>query len=74
MMRRVRTLSGFIGRIEMRRRFSKSCAKDLSSTKGRQRKLLELRQGGVNGILGGVVKYVDIERNTRGEGDLLALV
>jgi hypothetical protein len=73
-MRRVRTLSGFIGRIEMRRRFSKSSVKDLSLTKEVQSKLLELRQGGVNGILGGVVKYVDIERNTRGEGDSLALV
>ena len=72
-MRRVRTLSGFIGRIEMRRRSCKSCVKDLSLTKGRHRKLRELREGGVNGILGGVVKYVDIERNTSGEGDSLAL-
>ena len=73
-MRRVQTLSGFIGRKEMRRLLSKSFVKARGSTPERHWKLLRLRQGGVNGIPGGVVKYVDIGRNTSGEGDLLALV
>jgi hypothetical protein len=30
-----------------------------------------LSNGGVTGILGVAVKCVDIERNTRGEGELL---
>ena len=72
-MRRVQTLSGIIGRKEMRRRPSKSFVKDHSLTVEEHWKLLGLRQRGVKGILGGVVKYVDIERNTKGEGTLLAL-
>ena len=36
-------------------------------------KLLGLRYRGVNGIPSGVVKYVDIRRNIRGEGDSLAI-
>lgn len=72
-MRRVRTLSGITGRIEMRRRLSKSFVKDRSLTSEVHWKLLGLRQREVNRIPGGVVKYVDIGRNTRGEGDSLAL-
>ena len=72
-MRRVRTLSGIIGRKEMRRRPDKSFVKDHSSTMEAHWKLSGLRQRGVKGIPGGVVKYVDIGRNTRGEGDLLVL-
>ncbi len=33
--------------------------------------LPDLSNGGVTGILGVAVKCVDIERNTRGEGELL---
>ena len=73
-MRRSQTLSGLIGRIEMRRRLSKSFVKYPGSTWERHWKLLGLRYGGVDGILGGVVKYVDIERNTSGEGDRLAII
>ncbi len=73
-MRRSQTLSGLIGRIEMRRRLRKSFVKDPGLTWGGHWKLLGLRYGGVDGILGGVVKYVDIERNTSGEGDRLAII
>ena len=73
MMRRVQTLSGFTGRKEMRRRLCKSCVKDRGLTSERRRILQRSRQREVNGIPGGVVKYVDIGRNTRGEGDSLAL-
>ena len=73
-IRRARTLSGFIGRIEMRRRLSKSFVKDLSSTEEVHWKLLGLRQKGVSGIPGVAVKCVDIGRNTRGEGGSLVLV
>ena len=57
----------------MRRRLSKSVVKGPGLTREMHWKLLGLREGGVDGILGGVVKYVDIERNTSGEGDRLAL-
>ena len=73
MMRRVQTLSGFTGRKEMRRRLDKSYVKDRGSTTERHRKLSGLSQEGVNGIPGGVVKYVDIGRNTKGEGNSLVL-
>lgn len=72
-MRRAQTLPGIIGRKEMRRRFCKSDVKYLCLTKRMHWKLQELRERRVNGILGVVVKYVDIERNTRGEGGSLAL-
>ncbi len=72
MMRRVRTLSGFIGRKEMRRRSCKSVVKVRGSTSEALRKLQELSIREVSGILGGAVKCVDIERNTRGEGGSLA--
>ena len=72
-MRRVRTLSGVIGRKEMRRRLNKSEVKVHGSTVEKLRILLCLRYRGVNGIPSGVVKYVDIRKNTRGEGDSLAI-
>ena len=73
-MRRVQTLSGFIGRKEMRRRFCKSWVKDHGSTVEELRKLQELRQEGANGIPSGAVKCVDIGRNISGVGDSLVLV
>ena len=73
-MRRVQTLSGFIGRKEMRRRFSKSLVKARGSTPEKLEILLKLRQEGANGIPSGVVKYVDIRRNISGEGDSLVFV
>ena len=73
-MRRVRTLSGFIGRIEMRRLFCKSLVKVHGLTVGKLWILQELRQEGANRIPSGVVKYVDIGRNIGGEGGSLVLV
>ena len=72
-MRRVRTLPGFIGCKEMRRRLVKSYVKNHGSTVGAHLKLTGLRQRGVSGIPGVAVKCVDIGRNTSGEGDSLAL-
>jgi hypothetical protein len=72
-MRGLQALSGFIGCKEKRRRSSVSFVKDPGSTGGKHWKLLELRQRGGSGILGGAVKCVDIERNTSGESDFLAL-
>ena len=74
MMRRVRTLSGFIGRIEMRRRFRKSLVKVHGLTVGKLWILRKLRQEGANRIPSGAVKCVDIGRNIRGEGGSLVLV
>lgn len=74
MMRRVRTLSGFIGRKEMRRLFSQSFVKDHGLTVKKRWKLLKLRHEGVNGIPSGAVKCVDIWRNISGEGGSLVIV
>jgi hypothetical protein len=71
-MRRAQTLPGIIGRKEMRRRFCKSGVKSLCLTEELHWKLQKLRERRVSGILGVAVKCVDIERNTRGEGDSLA--
>ena len=73
-MRRVRTLSGFIGRIEKRRCFCKSLVKYHGSTVEKLWKLQKLRQEWANGIPSGAVKCVDIGRNISGEGDSLVLV
>ena len=74
MIRRVRTLSGFIGRLEMRRRFCKSKVKAHGLTVEKLWKLQKLRQEEANGIPSGAVKCVDIGRNISGEGDSLVLV
>ena len=74
MMRRVRTLSGFIGRKEKRRCFCKSLVKYHGSTVEKLWKLQKLRQEWANGIPSGAVKCVDIGRNISGEGDSLVLV
>ena len=74
MIRRVRTLSGFIGRIEMRRRFCKSEVKAHGLTVEKLWKLQKLRQEEANGIPSGAVKCVDIGRNISGEGGSLVLV
>jgi hypothetical protein len=73
-IRRVRTLSGFIGRKEKRRRFCKSLVKAHGSTVEKLRILRELRQEEANRIPSGVVKYVDIGKNISGEGGSLVLV
>ena len=74
MMRRVRTLSGFIGRIEKRRCFCKSLVKYHGSTVEKLWKLQKLRQEWANGIPSGAVKCVDIGRNISGESGSLAIV
>ena len=73
-MRRVQTLSGFIGCIEMRRRFCKSLVKDHGSTVEKLRILQKLRQEEANRISSGAVKCVDTGRNISGEGGSLVLV
>ena len=67
-IQRVQALSGFIGRKAFRRRPSKLSFKDHGSTGGREVILLSLIIGGASGTDGVVVKYVDIIRNSEGEG------
>ena len=55
----------------MCRRDSKSDVKIMGLTHNLHLKLLFLSVGEVNGIPGVEVKFVDIGRNTSGEGDLL---
>ena len=45
--------------------------KSLGSTEDVHLKLLSLSIGGGSGIPGVEVKFVEIRRNTRGEGDIL---
>ena len=52
----------------MCRRLRKSDVKALGSTQEVHPKLRSLSTGEVGGILGVEVKFVDIERNTGGEG------
>ena len=70
-IQRVQALSGFIGRKAFRRWVSKLFFKDHGSTGGRGIILLVLIIGGVSGTDGVVVKYVDIIRNSKGEGRIL---
>ena len=70
-IRRVQTLPGFTGRKEMRRCLDVFLVKFSGSTGKLLRILSRLRGAEANGILGGAVKCVDTERNTRGEGGLL---
>ena len=67
-IQRVQALSGFIGRKASRRRFVKLFFKDQGSTSGRETILTDLVIGGASGTDGVVVKYVDIIRNSEGEG------
>ena len=55
----------------MRRRLCKSDVKSMGSTHKLHLKLWILSVGEVNGIPGVEVKFVDIGRNTSGEGGLL---
>jgi hypothetical protein len=70
-IRGLRTLSGIIGRKEMRRRFIKSVVKSYGLTIESLRKLVKLRKAEEDGILRVLVKWVDTERNINGEGSLL---
>jgi hypothetical protein len=70
-IRGAQALSGFTGRKEMRRCFSKFFVKSLDSIEKLRRKLLELSWVGKRGISSGAVKCVDIRRNTNSEGTFL---
>ena len=70
-IRRVRALSGFIGRKAFCRRTGKYLVKGSRSTRDMLDKLPALMVIGSSGILGGGVKSVDIEKNTKGEGSYL---
>ena len=70
-IQRVQALSGFIGRKAFRRFLGKLLFKDPGSTGGRGVILLVLIFGGASGTDGVVVKYVDIIRNSKGEGRML---
>ena len=67
-IQRVQALSGFIGRKAFRRRPKKLLFKDHGLTGGREVILVNLIFGGASGTDGVVVKYVDIIRNSKGEG------
>ncbi len=72
-IQRVQALSGFIGRKAFRRFLGKLLFKDHGSTGGRGVRLSELKYGGASGTDGVVVKYVDIIRNSEGEGRKLTI-
>ena len=72
-IQRVQALSGFIGRKAFRRLICKLSFKDHGSTGGREVILRVLVIGGVSGTDGVVVKYVDIIRNSEGEGRKLII-
>ena len=72
-IQRVQALSGFIGRKAFRRRFGKLSFKDHGLTGGREVILPGLIIGGASGTDGVVVKYVDIIRNSKGEGRMLII-
>ncbi len=72
-IQRVQALSGFIGRKAFRRWVGKLPFKDYGSTGGRGVRLVGLNNGGVSGTGSVVVKYVDIIRNSKGEGRILTI-
>ena len=72
-IQRVQALSGFIGRKAFRRRFDKLFFKDHGLTGGREIILSDSIIGGASGTDGVVVKYVDIIRNSEGEGRKLII-
>ena len=72
-IQRVQALSGFIGRKAFRRRYGKLSFKDHGLTGGREIILPNLTSGGASGTDGVVVKYVDIIRNSEGEGRKLTI-
>ncbi len=71
-IRRGLALFGITGRKSARRRTGKSEVKSQGSTLELPLKLLVLRSREVSGIPSVEVKFVDIRRNTSGEGGSLA--
>ena len=72
-IQRLQALSGFIGRKAFRRWLGKLLFKDYGSTGGRGVILPDLKYDGASGTDGVVVKYVDIIRNSEGEGRKLII-
>ena len=72
-IQRSQALSGFIGRKAFRRLLFKLSFKDYGLTGGRGVILGSLKYGGVSGTDSVVVKYVDIIRNSKGEGRILTM-
>ena len=72
-IQRLQALSGFIGRKAFRRWFGKLFFKYHGSTGGREVILPDLKYDGASGTDGVVVKYVDIIRNSEGEGRKLTI-
>ncbi len=66
--RRVRALSGFIGRKEFRKRPAKFLVKSQGLTLDMPKKLAGLSDVGDAGILHVGVKSIDMQKNTKGEG------
>ena len=71
-IRRVQALSGFTGRKESCRWFIASHLKARGLTSALGARWIGLRVGEARGTDGEAVKCVDIIRNTKGEGTLLA--
>ena len=67
-IRRVQALSGFIGRKESRRRSVKFSVKSQGSTLKLLKKLTGWSDVGGAGIPHVEVKFVDMRKNTKGEG------
>ena len=72
-IQRSQALSGFIGRKAFRRLVFKLLFKDHGSTGGRGVILKVLKYGGASRTDSVVVKYVDIIRNSKGEGRKLTI-
>ena len=72
-IRRVRALSGITGRKGLLRWFIKSYLKYRGLTSDLGLILVDLRDREGDGIAGGAVKCVDISKNTKGVGNLLAV-
>lgn len=70
-IQRSQALSGFTGRIVLRRRKCKSNVKIQGPTLKRIGNCTSRRLSKVSRIPGGGVKSIDIGRNTNGEGSLL---
>jgi hypothetical protein len=72
-IQRVQALSGFIGRKAFRRFLGRLLFKDHGSTGEGEVIPPELKYDGASGTDGVVVKYVDIIRNSEGEGRKLII-
>ena len=72
-IRRAQALSGFTGRKVSCRWFAALCLKARGLTSALDTRWVDSREAEERGTDGGVVKCVDIIRNTKGEGTFLGL-